>query len=106
LGRSGFFAFWPEVILKTIRHAIEKLDLKKHNNYGFDGSFNPTFPSNGGNAKGWITPWQLSLNQGPIIIMIENFQSGLIWNAIKKCPYIIHGLKRAGFSGGWLELIS
>lgn len=45
---------------------------------------------------------QLGLNQGPIIIMIENFQSGLIWNTIKKCPYIINGLKRAGFSGGWL----
>lgn len=98
--------FEPAIILKTIRHAIEKLDLKKHSNYGFDGSFNPTYPSTGDNAKGWISPWQLGLNQGPIILMIENFQSGLIWNTIKKCPYIIKGLKRAGFSGGWLELIS
>jgi hypothetical protein len=95
--------FEPKVVLKTIRHAIEKLDLKKHSNYGFDASFNPTFPSNGNNPKGWISPWQLGLNQGPIIIMIENFQSGLIWNTIKKCPHIINGLKRAGFSGGWLS---
>ncbi len=100
--------FEPGKVLETIRHAIEKLDLKRHSDYGFDASFNPTFPTpnnNLKNCKGWISPWQFGLNQGPIIIMIENFQSGLIWNTIKKCPYIIHGLRLAGFSGGWLDLI-
>ncbi len=95
--------FEPEVVLKTIRHAIEKLDLKKYSDYGFDGSFNPTFPHNGPNPNGWISPWQYGLNQGPIIIMIENFQSGLIWKTIKKCPYMINGLRTAGFTGGWLD---
>ncbi len=98
--------FEPEMILKTIRHAIEKLDLKKYSDYGFDSSFNPTFPHKGVNPNGWISPWQFGLNQGPIVIMIENYQSGLIWETFKKCPYIIKGLKSAGFSGGWLDKIS
>jgi len=95
--------FEPGVVLKTIRHAIEKLDLKKYSDYGFDSSFNPTFPHKGANPNGWISPWQFGLNQGPVIIMIENFQSALIWKTIKKSPHIINGLRRAGFSGGWLD---
>ena len=98
--------FEPEMILKTIRHAIEKLDLKTYSDYGFDASFNPTFPHKGVNPNGWISPWQFGLNQGPIIIMIENFQSGLIWETFKKCPCVINGLKSAGFTGGWLDKLS
>jgi hypothetical protein len=48
----------------------------------------------------------LGLNQGPIILMIENYKSGLIWDIIKKSPHIIDGLKKAGFSGGWLDQIT
>ena len=95
--------FEPEIVLKTIRHAIEKLDLKKHSDYGFDGSFNPTFPHKGPNANGWISPWQYGLNQGPIILMIDNYRSALTWNIMKQCPYIINGLRAGGFSGGWLD---
>ena len=95
--------FEPEVVLKTIRHAIEKLDLKKYSDYGFDASFNPTYPPNGANPHGWVSPWQFGLNQGPIIIMIENYQSGLIWDTVKKSAYIIAGLRAAGFEGGWLD---
>ena len=40
-----------------------------------------------------------------VIIMIENYKSGLIWDIMKRCPHIINGLQRAGFSGGWLDLI-
>lgn len=96
--------FEPDLVLKTIRHAIEKFDLKSHSNYGFDASFNPTFPDH--SEKGWVSPWQFGLNQGPIIIMIENFQSKLIWNTIKKCSYIVNGLQSAGFTGGWINTIS
>lgn len=95
--------FEPKVVLKTIRHAIEKFDLKKHSDYGFDASFNPTFPIRDPGKMGWVSKWQFGLNQGPIVIMIENYQSGLIWETIKKCPYIIQGLKEAGFTGGWLD---
>jgi hypothetical protein len=96
--------FAPEIVLATIRHAIEKLDLKKsHRKYGFDASFNPTFPEKGPNSYGWVSPWKFGLNEGPVILMIENFESGLIWKTMKTCPPVINGLRRAGFKGGWLE---
>jgi hypothetical protein len=89
--------FAPEIVIPTARHAIERLDLKRHSRYGFDASFNPTFPGKSRNPNGWVSPWIFGLNQGPIILMIENFQSGLIWNLIRECPHVARGLERAGF---------
>jgi len=43
------------------------------------------------------------LNQGPIVLMIENYRTGLLWQLMKRCPYLVRGLRRAGFSGGWLS---
>jgi hypothetical protein len=40
--------------------------------------------------------------QGPVILMIENYRSGLIWRLMRSCPYVAVGLHRAGFRGGWL----
>jgi hypothetical protein len=45
----------------------------------------------------------LGIDQGPILIMAENYRTGLIWNLLRKHPAIIRGLKRAGFTGGWLD---
>jgi hypothetical protein len=90
--------FAPEIVIPTARHAIERLDLKKHSKYGFDASFNPTFPERSRNPNGWVSPWIFGLNQGPIILMIENYQSGLIWNLVRQCPHIAKGLARAGFT--------
>ena len=42
------------------------------------------------------------LDQGLIVMMIENYRSGFIWRMMRRCPYIVTGLRRAGFSGGWL----
>lgn len=95
--------FEPGIVISTVRYAIEELDLKKHVRYGFDASFNPTFPEKELNPNGWISKWQFGINQGPVMLMIENYNSGLIWNLIKKCPYITTGLKKAGFTGGWLD---
>jgi len=95
--------FAPEIVIDTVRHAIERLDLKGHSPYGFDASFNPTYPVTSRNQHGWVSPWIFGLNQGPIILMIENFQSELIWKNIRKCPHIVKGLRRAGFRDGWLN---
>ena len=38
----------------------------------------------------------------PIVIMIENARNGFVWEVIKKNAHVIRGLKRAGFTGGWL----
>jgi hypothetical protein len=95
--------FAPEIVIDTIRHAIERLELTGHSPYGFDASFNSTYPETGRNPHGWVSPWIFGLNQGPIILMIENHQSGLIWKTITKCSYVAKGLRRAGFRDGWLD---
>lgn len=94
--------FSPDIVVETLRHAIERLELKRRSPYGFDASFNPTYPEKSRNPNGWVSPWIFGLNQGPIILMIENYASELIWKTLRKCPPIIDGLRRAGFHGGWL----
>ncbi len=97
--------FAPRLVISTICHAIDKLDFEKHHTYGFDASYNPSFRANKKSKSTWISQWQFGLNQGPVNLMIENYKSGLIWNIMKKCPYIIKGLRNAGFRGGWLDEI-
>ncbi len=94
--------FAPDIVLPTIEHFIHELELKAANPYGFKATFNATYPEKSNTRLGWISPWHYGLNQGPIVLMIENFRSGLLWRLMKNCPYIVSGLRRAGFTGGWL----
>jgi len=95
--------FAPEIVLKTIRHALERLKSRGRRADAFDASFNPTYPGTTPNWQGWVSPWVFGLNEGPTILMIENFESELIWKTIRGCPYIVKGLRRAGFRDGWLD---
>jgi hypothetical protein len=52
---------------------------------------------------GWFDEDWLGIDQGPILLMIENHRTGLIWELMRGSPYVVRGLCRAGFSGGWLE---
>ena len=61
--------FAPEIVIDTVRHAIERLSLKQRSPYGFDASFNPTYPDKSRNQYGWVSPWIFGLNQGPIILI-------------------------------------
>ena len=77
--------------------------------YGFVDSFNPTFdldikPQHGKIVRGvgWFDTDYLGIDQGPIIAMIENYRTGLVWRVMRTNPHIVRGLKRAGFTGGWL----
>jgi hypothetical protein len=95
--------FAPELVLPALHHFIHQAKLTLFNSYGFKASFNPTHPGAVGNPYGWwVSPWHYGLNQGPIILMIENYRSGLLWQLTRKCRYISSGLRRAGFEGGWL----
>ena len=38
-----------------------------------------------------------------MLMMIENFHTELIWKTVQRCSYIVTGLRRAGFRGGWLD---
>jgi hypothetical protein len=94
--------FAPEVVLPTIR-AIDAMGVGKNSPYGFEATFNPTFPSDSGQPCGWVSPRNFGLNNGPIVIMIENYRSGLVWETLKNCPHLVRGLRLAGFRGGWLR---
>ncbi|WP_287086840.1 glucoamylase family protein [Mesorhizobium sp.] len=96
--------FAPEIVLQAIDFCIHQAKLKKYNRYGFKASFNPTHPGEPGNPYGWwVSPWHFGLNQGPIVLMIENYRTDQLWQLMRGCPYIVAGLRRAGFRGGWLK---
>jgi hypothetical protein len=92
--------FAPEIVLPTINH-FTQMDLGLLAPYGFKATFNRTFPVEG-NAHGWVSPWHFGIDQGPIILMIENARTALLWKLMQRCPYVVTGLRRAGFRGGWL----
>ena len=92
--------FAPEIVLPAIKAFDERFPAMI-SEYGFKCSFNPTFASAG--RKHWISKGYYGLDQGPIVLMIENYRSGFLWRLMRRCPYIITGLERAGFSGGWLR---
>ena len=95
--------FAPEIVLPAIDFCIHQAKLKESNAYGFKASFNPTHPGEPGNPFGWwVSPWHFGLNEGPIVLMIENHASGMVWRLMRGCRPIREGLQRAGFTGGWL----
>jgi hypothetical protein len=93
--------FAPEIVLTSIGK-FNELKLKE-DVYGYKASFNPTFPDTSRNEYGWVSPYQFGINQGPIVLMIENYRTGFLWNLMKNCSYIVEGLRKAGFRGGWLS---
>jgi hypothetical protein len=100
----GSLPFAPEIVLPAIKYCMHQAKLRPLDSYGFKAAFNPTHPGESGNSYGWwVSPWYFGLNQGPIMLMIENYRSGLLWQLMRRCPYVVSGLRRAGFSGGWLE---
>ena len=93
--------FAPEIVLPTIAHFDETYP-EMMSKYGFKCSFNPTFAGRVRTAAG-ISQGYYGLDQGPIVLMIENYRSGLLWSLMRQCPYLVGGLRRAGFDGGWLS---
>ena len=94
--------FAPEIVLPTLEHC-SKTYPNMENEYGLVCSFNPTFPSRGSGGSGWISKDHFALDQGPVILMIENYRSGLIWRLMRSCPEVawgcaVRGLGAAGCS--------
>lgn len=94
--------FAPEIVLPSISYFDETFP-EMTSKYGFKCSFNPTFSTTA--SKEWISKGYYGLDQGPIVLMIENYRSGFLWQLMRRCPYIIDGLRRAGFARGWLSAI-
>jgi hypothetical protein len=67
----------------------------------YASSFNPTLASAGEGA--WVSDGHFGLDQGIVVMMIENHRTELIWRLMRSCPHVVTGLRRAGFRGGWLR---
>ena len=91
--------FAPEVVLPTMQHIARMMHA--HRSYRPGNSFNPSWHDAGG-PPGWVSPWRFALNSGPVVLMIENFRSRLIWRLMREDEDLRRGLHRAGFTGGWL----
>lgn len=99
---AGSVPFAPEITVRALRAMKSKYGDKLWTRYGFVDAFNPTYitPST---PHGWFDTDYLGIDQGPIAIAIENYRSELVWKTMRKNPYIIAGLRRAGFTAGWLD---
>ncbi|HEV2856347.1 MAG TPA: glucoamylase family protein [Thermoanaerobaculia bacterium] len=102
--------FAPETVLPVIREMRQRYGESLYGRYGFLDAFNPTFdvdvkPKHGKVVRGlgWFDTDYLGIDQGPIVAMIENHRSGLVWKTMRKNPHVRRGLERAGFTGGWLD---
>ncbi|MBI3138393.1 MAG: beta-glucosidase [Sphingobacteriales bacterium] len=89
------FPYTPEYSMKALRHFYGDLGDKIWSEYGFVDAFNE--------SKNWVAASHLAIDQGPIIVMIENYRTGLLWNLFMSCPEVRKGLERLGFQSPALK---
>jgi len=94
--------FVPDEVLSAVRY-FSQIKLHEPEPHGYKNSFNRTMPVASSSPLGWISPYHFGINMGPMAIMIENYLSGLIWRLTRRSPYLVAGLRKAGFAGGWLS---
>ena len=87
--------YTPEYSLEAMRYFYEELGDRLWGEYGFKDAFNLT--------EDWFAPSYLAIDQGPIIVMIENYRTGLIWKLFMSHPDVQKGLKRLGFTSPYLN---
>jgi hypothetical protein len=91
--------FGSEAALRGTRHLLQAYPQVCANDR-FSSGFNPTLAARG---DGWLSEGWYGLDQGLLVMMIENYRSGQIWKITRECAVIRAGLKGAGFEGGWLS---
>jgi hypothetical protein len=99
---GGSLPFAPEICIPALQSMYKKYGDKIYDKYGFKDAFNPTVINKKG-EHGWVDGDYLGIDEGPIVIQLENYRNEFVWNLMKKNPYIVAGLKKAGFTGGWLD---
>jgi hypothetical protein len=97
---GGSIPFAPEIAIPALYAMRQTYGDALFSTYGFRDAFNPTYTAT--SASGWFDVDYLGIDQGPIIAMIENYRTGLIWRLLRTNQYIVRGLCRAKFTGGWL----
>jgi hypothetical protein len=86
---GGSIAFTPQESLAALRHMYDTYRTQLWGRYGFKDAFNP--------SKDWFSKDYVGIDQGPIILMIENHRTGRIWQVFMRSRAIQRGLQRAGF---------
>ena len=95
--------FAPEICLPSLEYFWNTHYNNLVGEYGFHDAFNLSYTWGEGNENGWFDPHYIGIDQGPIVLQIENYKTEFVWKLMRKNPYIIDGLKKAGFQGGWLD---
>lgn len=89
------FPYTPKYSMEVLKHFYYTLGDTLWGEYGFKDAFNPT--------ADWVAGSYLAIDQGPIIGMIENYRTGLLWELFMSHPDVQKGLKKLGFSSPWLD---
>jgi hypothetical protein len=89
------FPYTPQFSLEALRHFRQTMGGRLWGMYGFADAYDET--------TGWIAPSYLAIDQGPIIVMIENYRTQLPWKLFMSCPEVQRGLRRLGFASPWLR---
>ena len=108
---ASSIAFAPEISLPAIEEMQRRYGENLFTKYGFLDSFNPTLRFEVVKLQhgrivpgiGWFDGDYLGIDQGPIVAMIENYRTELVWKTMRRNPHVVRGLTRAGFTGGWLD---
>ena len=108
---GGSIPFAPQVAIPALMAMKVRGGERLYGRYGFKDAFNPSFTFVDANSAtgtvdpdtGWVAGDHLGIDQGPILAMMENHRSGLVWRVMRTNPHIRAGLERLGFKGGWLD---
>ena len=84
------FPYTPEYSMAALRHFYHRLGERLWGEYGFVDAFSETHD--------WYASWYLAIDQGPIVAMLENYRTGLLWRLFMSCPEIQAGLQRLDFT--------
>ncbi len=84
------FPYTPAFSMQALKHFYNTKGDQLWSEYGFIDAFNET--------QNWYASSHLAIDQGPIIVMIENYRSGLLWNLFMSIPEIQKGLKKLDFT--------
>jgi hypothetical protein len=110
---AGSIVFAPEIVIPTLISIRQTYGDQIFSTYGFFDALNPTLkleiPVQHGRVDpefGWFDTDYLGIDQGPIVAMVENYRTELIWRTMRRNPHIIRGLRAAGFTGGWLDTLT
>ena len=83
------FPYTPEYSMQALKHFYFDLGDKIWSQYGFVDAFSE--------EKNWYANSHLAIDQGPIIVMIENYRTGLLWKLFMSCPEVKSGMTALGF---------